>query len=133
MDLTYPPLQRSVYHHHMTRWLRHFPREQLHIVHGEEFIRRPWEELGKVETFLGVPPTVTEDNFYFNSTKGFYCSQDTRTTGAWECTKKKCLSKTKGRPKPPVQPDTHKKLEDFYREHNKIFYGLMGRDFGWPA
>jgi [heparan sulfate]-glucosamine 3-sulfotransferase 1 len=132
IDVGYPPLQRSIYHHHMTRWFQHFSKEQIHIVHGESFIREPWKELQKVETFLGVEPHIGESHFFFNGTKGFYCAKDMRTTGVWECTRKKCLSSSKGRPKPPVQESTIAKLRGFYREHNKIFYGLVGQDFGWP-
>ena len=85
----------------------------------------------EVEEFLGVNPAITEENFYFNSTKGFYCATETRMRGVWECTKKKCLSKSKGRPKPPLAPGTETRLRRFYREHNEIFFQLMGRDFGW--
>ncbi len=28
IDTSYPPLQRSIYHIHMTKWFKHFPREQ---------------------------------------------------------------------------------------------------------
>lgn len=132
IDAKYPPLQRSLYHRHMARWLEHFSLQQIHIVHGEKFIRRPWEELRRVEEFLGVEPVIAESNFFFNGTKGFYCGKDTRTTGVWECTKKKCLSKAKGRPKPPVEAETVRRLNAFYGEHNKRFYDLVGTDFGWP-
>ena len=132
IDLAYPPLQRSIYHHHMTRWFQHFSKDQIHIVHGEKFITEPWNELHKVEGFLNIEPVITRNNFYFNSTKGFFCAQETRSTGIWECTKKKCLSKSKGRPKPPVNEDTLSKLRRFYKEHNKIFESLVGMQFGWP-
>ena len=45
------------------------------MVDGDQFILSPWIELEKLETFLGVDPELTENNFYFNKTKGFYCSQ----------------------------------------------------------
>lgn len=76
---------------------------------------------------------INRDHFFFNGTKGFYCGKDTRVTGVWECVKKKCLSKAKGRPKPPLRPDTVTRLRAFYKEHNKVFYAMVGRDFGWPS
>ena len=79
-----------------------------------------------------MDPAITRDNFFFNGTKGFYCGKDTRTTGIWECVKRKCLSKAKGRPKPPLMPDTVDRLRQFFEEHNKNFYALVGKDFGWP-
>ena len=47
VNTAYPVLQRSIYHLHMSRWLVHFPLEQIHIVHGEKFIESPWTELNK--------------------------------------------------------------------------------------
>ena len=38
-------------------------------------IREPWTELGELERFLEIPPEITERNFFFNSTKGFYCGK----------------------------------------------------------
>ena len=128
----YPPLQRSIYHVHMRRWLKQFPRNQLHIVNGDQFIRSPWAQLQKVETFLGVEPMITENNFFFNSTKGYYCGKDIRESGPWTCVREKCLSSTKGRPKPPLKDDTLTKLRDFFRPHNEIFYQLVNQTFSWP-
>ena len=76
---------------------------------------------------------ITRDHFFFNGTKGFYCGKETRVTGVWECVKKKCLSKAKGRPKPPLRSDTVTRLRQFYLEHNRVFYAMVGRDFGWPS
>ncbi|QQP36682.1 Heparan sulfate sulfotransferase_ putative, partial [Caligus rogercresseyi] len=83
-----------------------FPSSSFHIVNGDEFIAKPWEELQDVERFLGVYPHIQERNFYFNETKGFYCSRDIRSKGVWECSRSKCLSKSKGRKKPPVEAET---------------------------
>ena len=42
---------------------------QIHILHGESFIREPWSELQKVENFLGLEPVIGEQHFFFNGTK----------------------------------------------------------------
>jgi hypothetical protein len=133
IDENYPPLRRSVYHEHFRRWLEVFPKEQIHVVHGDRFITEPWAELQQVEEFLGLPPVITQDDFYFNATKGFFCSQQRRSKGVWECTMRKCLSKSKGRPKLKVDDGVLQKLTDFFRSHNQIFNDLVGRDFGWPT
>ena len=52
INTEYPVLQRSIYHLHMSRWLMHFPLNQIHIVHGEKFIESPWTELNKGITIL---------------------------------------------------------------------------------
>ena len=128
----YPPLQRSIYHVHMRRWLRHFPRKQLHVINGDQFIRSPWSELQKVENFLEVEPMITENNFFFNSTKGYYCGKDIRESGPWTCVREKCLSSAKGRPKPPLKEGTLTALRDFFRPHNEILYKQINETYRWP-
>jgi len=133
INTNYKVLQRSIYHKHMRPWLLHFPREQIHIVDGEKFIRTPWTELQKVETFLNLTSVLTQDNFFFNGTKGFYCSRDIRSHGSWTCTRDKCLGRSKGRPKPPVKEETFQRLTEFFAPHNKMFYDMVGQVFEWPA
>lgn len=133
VDAQYPPVQRSMYHVHMSRWLMHFPAKQIHIVHGEKFIKQPWVEMQMVEQYLNVTSIIGENNFFFNQTKGFYCGRDIRTRGVWQCTKEKCLSKSKGRPKPPLREGTVEKLVEYFQPHNELFYKLLGRNFGWPG
>ena len=133
INKSYPALRRSIYYHHMKRWLQHFPMQQLHIVDGDHFIREPWNELQKIESFLEIPPYIDNKNFYFNSTKGFYCSRDIKESGVWSCTKDKCLSKSKGRPKPPMKEETFDKLTEFFKPYNTKFYELINRTFEWPS
>ena len=66
-------LSDSIYYIHLKRWLEYFPFKQIHIVNGEEFIRNPINELKKLEKFLGLTSYFTEQNFIFDSNKGFYC------------------------------------------------------------
>jgi len=135
INIGYQPLQRSIYHYHLVRWMRYFPPHQIHIVDGDKFIKKPWEALEKLETFLEIPNEITEDNFFFNATKGFYCGQELikLPQSEWTCTRKKCLNKSKGRPKAKVDENTYRQLTKFYASHNEIFYGLVKRfDFNWP-
>ncbi len=132
LNMRYPALQRSIYHVHMARWYKQFPKSNIHIVDGDNFIKAPWAELAQVESFLNVQPVITEQNFFFNSTKGFYCAREVRTKGVWSCQKDKCLSKAKGRPKPKIVQTTLDKLTDFFRPHNAKFYELVNQTFSWP-
>ena len=102
VDPGYPPVVRSMYHIHMASWLRMFPRSQIHVVDGDQFIQEPWTKLSLLEIFLGLRQELTESNFYFNKSKGFFCGrQEFRRTGSeWSCVSHKCLSSSKGRPKP---------------------------------
>ena len=54
-------LRQSIYAVHIRRWLALFPLSQLHVVHGERFIRKPWHELAKIEHFLKLPSEIRED------------------------------------------------------------------------
>ena len=117
------------------RWMRYFPLEQIHIVDGDKFIKEPWSELGQLETFLDIAPEITQDNFFFNATKGFYCGQEhlALPQSQWSCSRKKCLNKSKGRPKAKVEESTYSILKQFYAPHNEIFYSLVKKNFGWTA
>ena len=114
--------------------LRFFPMSQIHIVDGDKFIKEPWTELSSLEKFLGIPQEITDANFYFNATKGFYCGQEhlTLPQSQWSCSRQKCLNKSKGRPKAKVEEKTYNILKQFYASHNQMFYKLVGKDFGWP-
>jgi len=137
IDISYQPLQKSIYHYHLVRWMRYFSLDQIHIVDGDRFIKEPWVGLAELEKFLGLQPHITRENFFFNETKGFHCGLQTMTLStmsphSWSCTRKTCLSKSKGRPKPPVEPETYRKLHRFFVTHNQIFFSLIQKhDFDW--
>ena len=86
-----------------------------------------------VEAFLNITSEISENNFFFNTSKKFYCAREVRSHGVWQCTREKCLSKSKGRPKPPISEGTMERLFDFFKPHNRMFYDLVNREFGWPA
>ena len=63
--------------------------------HLDRLIRDPFAEVQLVERFLGLPPMIRRDQFYFNATKGFYCLEQ-------EEHHHKCLAGSKGRKHPQV-------------------------------
>ena len=89
--------------------------------------------LQRVENFLNLTSEIKENNFFFNVSKKFYCGREVRTHGVWQCSRDKCLGKAKGRPKPPISQGTIERLASFFTPHNKMFYQLVNRDFGWPT
>ncbi|KAI4890278.1 hypothetical protein NFI96_001307 [Prochilodus magdalenae] len=119
----YKALQRSLYHQHLARWLELFPRKQIHIVDGEALIQDPFPELQKAEKFLELPPRITPDNFYFNTTKGFYCLLSEGHD--------KCLDESKGRPHAPLSNDVFQKLCRYLWVPNQIFFRMVGQTFKW--
>lgn len=123
IDPGYKALQRSLYHQHLARWLEVFPREQIHVVDGDALIRDPFPELRKAERFLDLPPRINPSNFYYNTTKGFYCLLSAGHD--------KCLDESKGRPHAPLSTQALKKLCRYFRKPNKLFFEMVGRSFAW--
>ena len=124
VSLNTDEIEEGTYALHFERWLRFFPRAQIHIVNGDNFIVKPWEELEKVETFLGLPHELGQDRFIFNTDKGFYCFLGKHG-------EEMCMADSKGREHPPLPPALELKLKDFFRPWNYKFYNQTGVNFGW--
>jgi len=125
-----------MYDVHLARWLHYFPLSQFHFLSAEDLVANPAKELQKVEKFLGLRHRLTKDLFYYNASRGFYCmcvdqrrreanpDRDLAVNG-------KCLSSSKGRTHPTIDPHVMKKLRDFFRPHNERLYRMVGVNFGW--
>jgi len=125
-----------MYDVHLTRWLRYFSINQFHFIGAESLVSNPAEELEKVENFLGLRNKLTKDLFYFNASRGFYCMCINQRK--WEANpdreitpEGKCLTSSKGRPHPSIDPYVLKKLREFFRPHNERLYRMTGINFGW--
>jgi len=123
VDKTYTAVRRSLYVRHMAKWLRQFPRSQFLIVSGEGLIEDPVPHIKRIEEFLGIDHRITDQNFFFNETRGFYCIRNE--------TFEKCLAASKGRPHPKVDTVVMKKLRAFFRPWNEKFYEMVQQNFGW--
>jgi hypothetical protein len=121
----YRPVQRSMYYHYFVNWLEFFRLDQIHIANGDALITNPYPELYNIETFLGIPHKFSQQMFYFNASKGFFCMSK-------ESLETPCLSDTKGRPHPKVDPEVLEKLYDFFRPRNKLFFIQAKQTFDWP-
>jgi len=136
IDEKYHPVVHSMYDVHMEWWLQYFSLDQFHFLSAEQLEDNPAEELQKVETFLGVRHKLTKDLFYFDKTKGFYCmcvnprKQDVRRRKR-VTVEQTCLSQSKGRTHPSVDPYVVNKLKKFFRLHNERLYKMIGINFGW--
>lgn len=119
----YKAVRISMYYYHLTQWLMYFPRENIHVVNGDNLIVNPLEEIGHVEDFLGLPHAVTDSNVYFNHTRGFFCMNNEG--------KQHCLGATKGRKHPEIDPHIVKKLNSFYRPYNRKLFAMIGKEFDW--
>uniref|UniRef100_A0A2R5LA52 Heparan sulfate glucosamine 3-O-sulfotransferase 5 n=1 Tax=Ornithodoros turicata TaxID=34597 RepID=A0A2R5LA52_9ACAR len=124
VNTEYRPVRTSMYAVYFRRWLSHFQRQQIHVIDGDRLVKQPFEEMRKVETFLGLTHRIPKDAFYFNRTKGFFCVRND--------TVDKCLNESKGRKHPDVPGPVVSKLRQFYAPFNREFYQMVGKDFEWP-
>ncbi|ELU04474.1 hypothetical protein CAPTEDRAFT_64938, partial [Capitella teleta] len=116
----YKPFTRSLYHDHLKRWFDIFPREQILIIDGENFAKNnPAGPLRTMEEFLGVEPYITEDMFYRDDAKGFYCPVETG-----------CIE-GKGHSNAPPSQETIEILREYFKPHNEKLYELLGYQFEW--
>ncbi|KAH9504651.1 hypothetical protein Btru_062512 [Bulinus truncatus] len=113
----------GAYFFHLTRWLAVFPREQFLIIQSESLKVNPLADMRTVEKFLGLTSFYSGEDFYFNSSRGFYCVR-VRMTG-----KTRCLGKSKGREHIVVRRDVLDKLYDFYKPFSEKLDRLVGVNF----
>lgn len=137
----------GMYSIYLEKWRASFPIEQFHFVDGETLIRNPYEELHKLELFLGLKPTIEQSDFVFNHKKGFFCIASNNinvnhgtvskskpgvggktNNGASRAT---CLSRSKGRRHVTVRKELIEALRKFYSPYNEYFYSLTGTRFNW--
>lgn len=118
------------YAEHLMLWLKYFPLSQIHFVSGEELIKRPAKEIKLVERFLNIKPFITEDNFYFNESKGFPCFVG-KISNSGTVSRAHCMGETKGRKHPAVHEEVLKRLREYFHPLNEKFYSMVQRNFHW--
>ena len=118
---------KGLYVEHLKKWYSYFPKEQIHIVDGENLIRDPIEELQLIEDFLGLEHRITKENLYFNKTTGFYCMRKDYKD------KWRCVNRPGHRDDKPqyINPKFVQRLKEFYRPYNQQLFRLLNRTFDW--
>ena len=56
-------IKLGMYVIHYKRWLEYFPKEQILILNGENFVLNPYEEVKKVEGFLNLKNFFQKNHF----------------------------------------------------------------------
>ncbi|GFS25401.1 sulfotransferase [Elysia marginata] len=125
VDQRVPSVMVSAYSEHVSYWLSVFPREQIHIIESQSLRDYPLQEMRRVEKFLNLQPFFQPDDFYYNSTRGFYCMR-MRFSG-----KTQCLGKSKGREHITVSQSIMEKLQNFYQPYNNKLKQILSLDFPW--
>lgn len=125
VNFNIPSVQVSAYSQHLDSWLRTFNRKQILIIESRSLRDDPFHEMKRVESFLQLKPYFDASDFYFNSTRGFFCLRY-RSTG-----KTKCLGKSKGRQHIPVENRTIRILQEYYKPYNTRLNEMLGYSFPW--
>lgn len=93
------------YYDHLERWLKHYKRDQIHIVILEDLIAHPEQEVNKVFKFLGLNEYKLDS--YEPKNKGKYPEGGS------------------------ITPESIELLERVYDYHNKKLEALLGRKLPW--
>ena len=122
---TRPPvfISTSEYDTHISNWLQYFPLKQFCFVDGDLFIKNPFLVLEELEKCLGIPRYFKNNNFVYNSKKGFYCYSQHSSV--------QCLGKSKGRTHPEIKAQTREFLIEHFKSHNINLNKLTGRKYTW--
>ena len=133
MNTSWGAIRIGLYVRHVERWLRSFPRSQIHFVHGERLVADPAAEMRLVERFLRLRPAINASNFRLDPVKGFPCVvRSAAAAGAvGDLEAPRCLGKTKGRVHRKVDDGAVRRLREFFRPFNEQLYRVVGVDFGW--
>lgn len=96
-------VSRGIYIDQLMRWHDCFPKEQLLILESGDFYRDTARSVSKACEFLGLSP-LESDHFEAKNKQSY---------------------------PEPMESDTRKWLEEYYRPHNEKLASYLGRDFGW--
>ena len=125
-------VKHSIYDEAMERYLRYFKRDQIKVIHSDDFKTDPYAVLHDLETFLNLEHTIWRSNFVFNAEKGFQCLRE-----SIKSKEAACYGDSRGRNKTEVQntvndkEEVSVKLKKFFKPHNERFFKMIGRSFDW--
>ncbi len=88
----------------LPRWFELFPREQFHIVASEDFYADPGRVVNEIWSFLGLPPGSLRSRKRHNYV-----------------------------PAADIQPETRRRLQAAFTEHNQALEQLLGRSLPWSS
>ena len=77
-------LTGGAYSTHLSRWYKHFSKDQIHLVNGAELTKDPGGVMMDIAEFMNVDPLINREHFVMDEEKGFYCikSGDTESLRA---------------------------------------------------
>lgn len=138
---TWPFLELGMYHQQVTRYLRQFPRYNIHICYYEEFARSPLRVMSELYAFLGVDPAYEPDvTRRYNEPrvpKAAATVYVLRRSGVWRALRaltpprlRSALRSAalRSRDSLTIDPVDHDFLADYYRHDVEQLSSLLDRD-----
>ena len=116
----------GLYSEHYKVWLKFFKKEQFLFLNGENFITHPYEEVKKVENFLGLNPFIQKEHFVYDNQKGFFCKRKDLSKNKLEC-----MGSEKGRKHPFISTASLDKLNQFYKPFSSELFKLIDQKPYW--
>ncbi|XP_002735131.1 heparan sulfate glucosamine 3-O-sulfotransferase 1-like [Saccoglossus kowalevskii] len=121
IDIDNDLVRKGIYSKHLKRWLEYFPKEQIHVVDGNDFSLDPVSEINKIETFLRLPNFLLKTHLDFGP--DFFCIAFPGV---------RCPNmNVKGRQHPDIPEVVLHKLYGFYQPYDIELRHLLNRTFSW--
>ncbi|KAJ8049750.1 Heparan sulfate glucosamine 3-O-sulfotransferase 6 [Holothuria leucospilota] len=118
-------IRTSIYDIHFERWLMYHSREQFLILEEEDISSDPYQEMKRIEQFLGIGSFFKKKMFAYNKGKQVMCF-------VHENHREDCPPRYGVKiPHPTPTKGVIQTMRDFYRSHNKRFEDMLGMKFYW--
>ena len=104
----YSYLSRGIYADQLQTWMSLFPKKQFLMLKSEDFYADPVNALEQTSKFLNLPKLETHEK------QRKYRQHNYNTT-----------------PYPKMNPDTRKRLIEYFEPHNERLYDLLGVNLDW--
>ncbi len=95
-------LSRGQFAEQLERVFRHIPRDRVHIIQSESFFRDPYDEVSRLQDFLGLDPWTP-----------------------------KRVEQLNARPSSSMPTDAEQFLTEHYRAHNEALADILGTEPAW--
>jgi hypothetical protein len=109
VDLRLSYVSDGIYFNHIEKWFSLFSKENIHCINVDDLAKEPIVVLNKICAFLNLP-----DYHFSNYAKKNVNKEDQRKPTY-----------------PPMNPDTRKKLIEFYKPHNEKLESFLNIKFNW--
>lgn len=135
----------GVYAYFIKRWTDTFSPSELFIIDGEKFLEEPGIVMEQIQTFIGIPKMLLQEDFLKSWSTGLYCIRPwwNKTydfaaellSDTWQ-DNLQCTLGGKGRTRSKntsffLSFKERDELRRFYRPYNKLLYRMLNRTFAW--